>query len=299
MDTHTGNIKAAVPKIGLALGGGGARGLAHVGVLKVLDREGIPISHVAGTSMGGIIGAMFAAGLPVSEIEKAALGLRKPLKQISLIDFNLIGKGLLRGTRLYRWLASYLGQELTFADLHIPLAMMAVDLNSGREVVLWQGKVVDAIRATISVPGVFEPVKRDDLLLADGGILNNVPVDTVRNLGAQAVIAVDVLPSFTANLPGQPPAVHPLKTPFLTQTLQDVNHAFMLMISEITACRLRHAPPDIIIRPPLPADTHLFIGFDRPAELIAVGEAATEQALPQIRALLAQSGNSQETGAKT
>ena len=273
-------------KIGLALGGGGARGLAHIGVLKVLVRESIPIHIVAGTSMGGVIGALFAAGIPMSEIEVVALSLRKLPQIVKLVDLRLIGRGFIKGARIYRYLASALGEDLTFADLKIPLALVAVDLETGCEVTLWQGKVVDAVRATLSVPGVFEPVRRDEMLLTDGGILNNVPVDTVRKMGARKVIAVDVLPDFHPNIPGKPPLIHPLRTPLVNQPLQDMSHAIMIMISEITREKLIKNRPDVIIRPPLPREVHLFTGFERAPEIIAAGEAITEEMLPQIKRIL-------------
>jgi NTE family protein len=124
----------------------------------------------------------------------------------------------------------------------------------------------------------------------DGGILNNVPVDVARSLGAQAVIAVDVLPHFTPNLPGQPPLVHPLKLPYTPESVQELMHVEFVMISELTEFRLCEAQPDLVLRPDLPVDMSLFIGFDRAETAIKAGEAAAEEALPQILALLHGAG---------
>lgn len=272
--------------ISLALGGGGARGLAHVGVLRVLRRETIPVTAIAGTSMGAIIGSMYAAGVPVEQIETQALRIGRRRDQLKLVDLQIRGSGLLRGTRVYRMLTEMLGEESTFEDLLIPFAVVAVDLLTGREVVLQDGKVVDAIRATMSVPGVFQPVERGDLLLADGGILNNVPVDVARRIGRGPVVAVDVLPNFPENQPGLPPVVPPLHYNLLPGSINDLLHAYLIMIAELTGYRMRIYPADVIIRPELPIQVGLLNGFERGPELIAAGEAATEAALPQILACM-------------
>lgn len=273
-------------KIGLALGGGGARGLAHIGVLKVFAREGIPIDVVAGTSMGGIIGAALAAGASISDMETEALKVRRRREQIKLVDPKLSGSGLLKGSRVYQYLSSLLGEELIFADLNLPLAMVAVDFNTGREVILKEGNVVDAIRATISVPGIFAPFVRDKQLLVDGGVLNNVPVDVARELGAQTVIAVDVLPNFPQDRPEEPLAATPVNIPGVTQSLVEIMHVQMIMISEMTELKLKTTPSDVLIRPASPSRIGLFAGFEHAEEAIAAGEAAAEEALPKIRELL-------------
>jgi NTE family protein len=274
------------PKFGLALGGGGARGLAHIGILKVLQREQIPIDVVSGTSMGGIVGAMYAVGMSIDQMETEALK-RGELGQIfKLIDLRLIGNGLLSGKRIKKLLAEMLGPETTFADLRLPFAVVSVDYNSGREVVLKEGKVADAVRATMSVPGVFEPVELDNYSLLDGGVLNNVPVNVARDLGAEKIIAVDVLPNFRLNEPGQELTVPPLKPKGLPKAYRQLWHVELVMIAALTEFRLKEARPDVIIRPDLPVDMDLLMSFDRPQEAIECGERAAEAALPHIRALL-------------
>ena len=170
-------------KIGLALGGGGARGLAHIGILKVLQREQIPIDVISGTSMGGIVGAMHAVGKSTEEMEAVALKHGEISQIFKLIDLRLLGSGLLGGKRIKKLLVEVLGAETTFADLRIPFAVVAVDYNSGREVVLNDGNLADAVRATMSVPGVFEPVDLGGYKLLDGGVLDNVPVGVAREHG--------------------------------------------------------------------------------------------------------------------
>ncbi len=274
--------------VGLALGGGGARGLAHIGVLKVFARENIPVDAIAGTSMGGIIGSAFAAGVPIEQIESTAMRVRKRRERIKLVDFELIGRGLLKGTRVYRFLASMLGEEMSFTDLRIPLALVAVEINTGTEVVLREGKLVEAIRATMSVPGVFEPVKRGEQLLVDGGVLNNVPVDVARDMGARVVIAVDVLPHFPQDRSVPIPKMRFPRKSLMPQSVQELMYSYMIMISELTERRARACPPDVIIRPSLPVDVHLFNGFDCAREIIEAGEAAAQESLPEIRAILSK-----------
>ena len=273
--------------IGLVLGGGGARGLAHIGVLRVLEREQIPISFIAGTSIGGLIGAVYAAGIAMDDLTAEVHHLSRLSEFLRLMDVRISMQGIsVKGARIYDYIAGLLGAELTFADLKRPLAMVAVDLYSGRQVILQGGLVSDAVRATISIPGIFAPAQLGDLRLVDGGVLNNVPVDVGRSLGAERIIAVDVLPDYSPNHPGQEPIARPLTPPFLPGSLQEVYQVLMVMISAITGERLKANPPDILIRPAIPPTITLLYGFSHAVEIITAGEAAAEAALPQIRTLL-------------
>lgn len=275
------------PAIGLALGGGGARGLAHVGLLKVLAREHIPVAFIAGTSMGGLVGSLYAAGIPLEDVSREIGRLSKISEQLRLVDVGLGAGGLsVRGRRVYNFMADLLGDQLTFADLEIPLAVTSVDLETGRDIVIQGGLVIDAVRATISVPGVFSPVDMGDYRLVDGGVLNNLPVDVARTLGEAPVVAVDVLPSFAENWPGQPPSETGLRFGFVPGGLQDVYSTLMIMIAALTEYRLALYPPDLLLRPILPGDVGLLVGFHRADELIAAGERAAEAVLPQIYALM-------------
>lgn len=275
------------PVLGIALGGGGARGFAHIGVLKVLEREGIFPRLVAGTSMGGVIGAMYAAGLSAVQMEAEVVkATSRRADMIRAIDVNLSQTGLVRGARIYDYIAGVIGHETKFSDLRRPLSMVAVDLNTGREVVLHSGRVADAVRATISVPGVFKPVDIGSLRLVDGGMLNNLPVDVVRRMGADLVIAVDVLPSFTENVPGAPPVVAPLQPKRVLRAYRDLWHVVMIMTSAATETRLQQWPADVLLRPPLAPDIDVLLGFNRQRDAIAAGVAAAEAALDQILAAL-------------
>ncbi len=278
----------ARPTVGLALGGGGARGLAHVGLLKVLTREGIPIDYIAGTSMGGILGALYSIGMPLDQIEAEAARIGGRRTMLGLADIQISQTGLLRGARIQAHLASLIGAERTFAELTTPLAIVASDMNSGREVVFQEGRVIDALRATMSVPGVFRPYELGPYRLVDGGILNNVPTDIVRRMGATVVIAQDVLPQYSLNVPGEPPLISPMALGGLPRVYNDFWQIESIMISAITELRLIMSPPDVLIWPNLPANMGLFLGFDRAHIAIAAGEEAAEQALPRIRAALRQ-----------
>ena len=273
-------------KLGLALGGGGARGLAHIGVLKVLDREKIAVDVIAGTSMGGIVGALYAAGFSGERIEAEILRLsRSRLELVKLIDLRLGAAGLVGGGRITEMLTSLLGADLTFADVRIPFAVTAVDILTGREVDLCEGKVVESVRATMSVPGVFSPVEIGPYRLVDGGVLNNVPVDLALKLGADAVIAVDVLPNFRANQPGQPPVVEPIQAAGLPVQISNIWHVVLVMMAALTEFRVKEAPPDLMIRPDVPKDIDILFGFEQAAEAIAAGEQAAEAVLSDIRLL--------------
>ncbi len=270
------------PKVGLALGGGGARGYAHIGVLKVLEREGVPVDFLAGTSMGGLVAAGYAAGISPADMEKEALSLR-PRR---LLDISLPRMGLLEGKRVQQHLTHLLGGK-DFSQTRIPLCLIAVDLETGEELALAEGPLVDAVRATISVPGVFCPAEWRGRLLVDGGVINNVPADVVRKMGAEVVIAVDVgegqLPPFICGeierrrltLPGLS-----RMSPLLGVVLRSVR----IMEIEIMRYRLAQAHPEVLIRPQIgPINTE---EFGRAAEVIPVGERAAQAALPAIRECL-------------
>jgi len=274
-------------KLGLALGGGGARGLAHIGVLKVLEREGVPIDLLAGTSMGGMIAAIYATGLAPEEIEAEVLQRTTTRELIKLVDINPSMRGLVKGSRIYNLLADTLGLGLTFADLRLPVAMVATDILTGREVILKEGNVADAVRATISVPGVFVPKVYPPYKLTDGGVLNNVPVNVTRELGADIIIAVDVLPNFQVNCPGEPPLITGFDPPRMPAAVKEIYNILIIMISAMTEYHMQLYKPDLIIRPELPADLDLLLSFDRPEVAIRSGEKAAEDALPRILQLLA------------
>lgn len=262
------------PIIGLALGGGGVRGLAHIGVLKVFEKEHITVNCLSGTSMGGIIAACYAAGVPLDHLTAEAGRMGNLTRLIELVDgrFHLFS-GLFSNTGIQKYLARLLGEHCTFESLCIPLALSTVDNRTGREVVLQSGNLLEAINATIALPGVVAPVIKGDLLLSDGGTLNNVPADLVRSMGAEQVIAVNVSP-----------AVHELclTRRMIPPAATAIWRANNIANAAITVAKLRKACPDLILFPEIDPSISTLTGFRNIREVIAAGEKAAYKALPEL-----------------
>ena len=178
--------------IGLALSGGAARGFAHLAVLEVLERDGIPIHSIAGTSSGSIVGSLYAAGMPIPEIKRVLMHA----KWRDIISFNFPRMGLVSSDGIYRFMEAVLPVK-KFSSLKLPFAAVAADLRTAEKVVLTSGSIAKAVQASCSLPVIFTPTELNGRVLADGGIASQVPVRTVReDLGARYVAAVNV------NLPG-------------------------------------------------------------------------------------------------
>lgn len=174
-------------KLGLALGGGAARGLAHIGVLKVLEEEQIVVHFVAGTSAGSLIGSLYCAGLSWMQIKEVAEGI----DWRDLVSPTWPSLGIVNPDKLEKTLNGLLRRR-RFEDLPIPFRAVAVDITTGEEVVLSSGSVATAVRASCSIPGIFEPTELGGRLLVDGGLVNDVPTDVVKTMGADVVIGVDL-----------------------------------------------------------------------------------------------------------
>jgi NTE family protein len=259
-----------VKKVGLALGGGAARGLAHIGVLEVLEKEGIPVDLIAGTSAGAVAGALYAQGKSAGQIKELALdtGWRR---LVSLIDLALPRSGFIEGARIKNQLKAIIG-DISFSDLKIPLSCLATDISSGEEVVINDGSVLEAVRASISVPVIFTAVKRGGRYLVDGGLVNPVPVSTVRQMGADLVIAVNVIPPMGVRLqPGKE-----AKAPGIFQAML---HSLYIATYSLVMSSLAEA--DIVIEPRLP---HIGYGdFHRVRDSIKQGEIAAQELIEQIK----------------
>jgi NTE family protein len=178
-------------KIGLVLGGGSARGLAHVGVILALEAYNIPIDIIAGTSIGSVIGSLYASGATIKQLEEMALSI-KMSKTLFMLDSTFPHSGLISGDRIEKMLNRFALKDKTFDDLSISFAAVATDVESGVEVILNQGKVIDAVRASIAIPGIFTTVKYGDYYLVDGGVVDPVPVDVAQMMGADIIIAVSL-----------------------------------------------------------------------------------------------------------
>lgn len=175
-------------KLGFALGSGGSRGVAHIGFLKAMEEAGIKPDYISGCSMGSVVGAAYAAGMSPDEMYKAVMALRF----IDLFDVTSKPGGLLDTRKIRKLLEKYIG-DIYFDDLKIPFTCVAVDMVSQQLVEFSSGKVLDAVIASSSIPSVFKPMEKDGMRLVDGGVLQRVPVQQVKSMGAEKVVAVDVL----------------------------------------------------------------------------------------------------------
>jgi len=260
-------LREILPRVGLALGGGGARGFAHIGVLRVLEQEKIPVDLVIGASVGSLIGALYADTGRVLDAEFLAVEVEKD----DLFDYGalaMLSGGLAKGEGLERFLSRHL-RHPTIETLTVPFGAVATELRTGRTVVFDQGSVAQAVRASAAIPGVFSPVVIDGVTYVDGGVTDPVPADVARLRGAELVIAVIIPPAIPPQAPGNPVAI--------------AMQAATLMGAEIA--KLRAAEADVVITPEV--GEVAYDDFSRKKALIEAGEAAARRALPQIRAALA------------
>lgn len=175
------------PRVGLVLGSGSARGLAHIGVIQVLEENHIPFDFIVGSSIGAMVGGIYAAGADIKMLDK----MMECMDTSILLDFRLPGMGFVEGNRI-KYFLDLMTKNKRFSDLRLPLIAVATDLISGERVLMEEGPVSDAIRASISIPGVFQPVVRDGMVLVDGAVADRLPVEVARERGAEIIIAVEV-----------------------------------------------------------------------------------------------------------
>lgn len=180
-------------KVGLALGGGGARGWAHIGVIRALQDAGVEVSCVAGTSMGALVGAAFAAG-QLDALEESARRIDWKEVLYHFFEVTLPRSGLIDGRKVLSFVRRHVPPR-RIEQLAMPFAAISTDIETGEEVILWEGDVLEAVRASISIPGIFTPTRRQGRVLVDGGLVNPVPVSAARALGADFIIAVDIRPT--------------------------------------------------------------------------------------------------------
>jgi len=263
--------KAAVrkPKIGLTLGSGGARGIAHIGVLKVLEKNNIPIDYIAGASSGAFVGAYYALNKGISGFEKICLGLTKK-KVLSFIDPINPKKALIAGNKLKQEIRRIL-ENKNFNDLKIPLTVVATNLENGQEVHLKKGNLTDAVRASIGIPGIFYPARLDDKWLVDGGLINATPVDVARDMGADLVIAVDLTMGNETKF----------KDPTIVGTLVQ---SFDIMRTELTKLKIQSVKDMVLIQPTINNNDGVdSLRFYEAKRFIKAGEEAAEKAMPEIK----------------
>lgn len=303
-------MHASRPRIGLALGSGSARGWSHIGVIRILEEAGIVPDIVCGTSIGALVGAAYADG----QLEKFEAWVRGLTWQgvVGLLDFTVSG-GLIHGEKLFSFLRSHLNDQ-TIGDLPKAYGAVATELATGREIWLREGSVIDAVRASAALPGLFKPALRNEGLLVDGALVNPVPVSLCRAMGADIVIAVDLnsdligrhfsldeppevpqsaapgaLVSVLSRLPlgpwankgEKPEAPEPPDMPSIFDVL---GMSLNIMQVRITRSRLAGEPADVLIRPRL-ADFAL-MDYHRAAQAIEEGEQAARRMLPELRDMI-------------
>jgi NTE family protein len=252
-------------KVALVLGAGAAKGFAHVGVLKVLEANHVPIHMVVGTSVGSFVGSLYSYGYPADELQDFAMGLEMG----DIADWTVPDNGFVKGEKLEAYVNRMI-RSTTMENLRIPFHAVATDIGSGEEMVFGKGNTGQAVRASCSIPGVFQPVRIGDRTYVDGGVVSPVAVDAARRLGADVVIAVDINAGVADVTP---------KT-----TLDTIFQSINIMESKIAANQLSRA--DVVIHPKV---GHIASGdFTKRHEAILEGETAAQAALPKIRALLGE-----------
>lgn len=248
------------PSVGLALGSGGSRGFAHIGVLEVLEEEGIPIDFIAGSSVGAVIGTLAALGRTADDLKQLASLFRRKY----YIDFTVPKMGLVSGKRMEELFYMLTKGEM-LENLDTPVTVVTTDLNSGERVLFTEGPIAKALRASISIPGIFVPVRSDDYLLVDGGVIDRVPAKITTDMGADLVIAVDV--SYFPESPS-------------TSSIYDVIMQSMeIMARELVKAKKINA--DILMKPIIQGNNAIV--FDDTESLIQQGREEALRQLPQIR----------------
>ena len=291
------------PRIGLALGSGSSRGWAHIGAIRALEERGVKPDLVCGTSIGALVGAAYAAG-ELDRLEKWVTSLAWTTV-VRLMDLTWRPGGLIRGQRLFTLFGTIFGDR-EISDLAVPYGAIATELASGRELWLRQGKVLDAVRASCALPGLFTPVVREGVLIVDGGLVNPVPVSMCRALGAELVIAVDLSWAKLGPYRERGQQVAPREVPGWLERLrpgwvrgksrkaQDATsipsmfNVFMTSLDivemRVARSRLSGDPADVLLTPLLP--DFATMDFHRGVEAIEEGRAAVARMAPLLEQVI-------------
>jgi NTE family protein len=252
-------------KVAVVLGAGTSRGFAHIGVLKVLEAQKVPIHLIVGTSAGSFVGSIYACGYDAFQVQKMALTLQKD----DVVDLTIPDNGFIRGEKLENFVNRTVRQA-TLEKLKIPFRAVATNVQTGEETVFATGNTGKAVRASCSIPGIFQPVRIGEKTYVDGGLVSPVAVDAARQAGADVVIAADISAGVAGTLP--------------QGILDTILQAIDIMYARIATAQLKNA--DVVIRPRVSQ-----IGssdFDKRHEAILEGEKAAADALPQIQKILAK-----------
>ena len=264
-------------RIGLALGSGGAKGLAHIGVIKVLEKNNIPIDFIAGSSIGALIGGFYSATKDIKQVEEIVLSTNWR-QLLSLIDPSL-RRGLIKGEKIKKFIETHIG-KVKFRDLKIPLSVIATDLRTGEIIPINQGEVASAIRASISFPLIFKPVEREGRLLTDGGLSLSIPVEVVNKMGAGLVIAVNLDADYFTNKGNNKTDLG-----FYEIAINSIN----LLCHHLARWNVKNA--DIIVEPKLNVKKVGIVYWNKfldGRDIILAGELAMKKKLPQLQKLIYQ-----------
>lgn len=270
-------VNKSAKRVGLALGSGVARGLAHIGVLEVLEREGIPIDMISGTSMGAIIGAAYAGGKSASEIKEIALDLGWK-KMLPLLDLTAPITGFIGGRRLKKRLKEIIG-EVNFSDLAKPFACVAMDIVNGEEIIFRDGPVLDAVIASVSLPIIFKASRSQGRFMVDGSLVTPVPVRVLKEMGADLIISVNVLHRHGEKIPIHPEDLRREKEPNIFNMMIHVTN---IITSHLVESSLTGT--DILIEPNM-VDIGL-ADFHKAQLSIRRGELAALESIADIKKLI-------------
>lgn len=275
--------------IALVLSGGGARGIAHIGVIEVLEEKGYIITSISGTSMGALVGAVYAVG-KLKEFKEWLINIDK-FETFKLVDFTFGTQGFIKGDRVFSVLKKFI-PDVNIEELEIDYAAVATDIMNKREVVFTQGSIFDAVRASISIPSVFTPVKTPSTMLIDGGVVNNLPLDRVKRNEGDVLVAVNVV----ANVPYYETEkdeekyqqkirkfrnyFDDMKASKISAQLsyfEIIDKSINLMIEEVIKMKLKETPPDVLVR--ISQDICTLFDFYKAEKIIAYGREVAEDVI--------------------
>ncbi len=272
-------------KVGLALGGGGARGCAHIGVIKALQEADIPISFVAGTSIGSFVGGVLAAG-DIKKLENFLIKI-KWNDVIKYLDPVLFKNGLFDGVKFSKSIKTFIPKP-DFKYTRIPYVAVTTNLLTGEETHMKTGNINQAIRASVSIPGIFTPAKKGKQYFIDGGVVNPLPVNVVQDMGADIVIAVDLTHSFIREKLGKKRTyknkIIKWITPNWPNIIDVIENSIFIMQNKIMQKNLIDCEPEILIQPKLGASS--IFDFHHAKKLIAIGYKETKKQIAKIKKLL-------------
>ncbi len=243
-------------KVSLVLSGGGARGIAHIGVIEELENNGFEIISIAGTSMGALVGAIYANG-KLNEYKKWLCTLTK-FDVFKLMDFTLSKQGFVKGDRIFKKMTEFIG-DVKFEDLSIPLSVTATNISAGKEVVFTKGNLIEAVRASVAIPTVLTPVKKDKHFLIDGGVINNLPISNLKRFENDILVVVDVNANPTNSKPK-------LKMNYF----DIIGKSIMILIEKVSEHTIEIYQPDVVVK--IQNDAANVLDFYKADKMIKMGK---------------------------